>query len=405
MACTLADVEEQRRAIIIALSNTACHFSRVVLLLLLASYPPLDQQKYALFKSLMEYSPISRQAWGYEASYWPDFIFALLNITSDAEELGIKADYSQSLEQTFIKTAVALLGKGEISLLSICQPRDTTDKLPCWVPDFSHAHGRALQGVVFGNDQFGAAKDSQPGMEFMDLSSERPLFKISDFRVDVVKETGTFLHGEHARSEEAMNTWLEEFERFCREIGSSAYPDGGRDMEIKSDEYGKPLSTHNGIHPPRSQRASVRMRAGYQALRQPSNERNEDPQRRSMIPSMSRAAGQRLQERGHDRVELPRTVEQEAYDRDFYKHGLIEIAINRSRGKPFATQNKRYLGIGDEHIKCGDLIVVFSGAAAPYMLSEVEPGRFRLGRECYVHGIMYGELMDRNPQIEQFLLM
>ena len=76
----------------------------------------------------------------------------------------------------------------------------------------------------------------------------------------------------------------------------------------------------------------------------------------------------------------------------------------RQRGKPFATEINRYIGIGDEHVKAGDLIVIFLGATAPFVLSAVEPGLFRLGRECYIHGIMDGELMDRDLTIEQFML-
>ena len=114
-------------------------------------------------------------------------------MTSDNEELAIQPDYAAPLNLLYIKTAVAILRQGNISLLSICQPRRSNDVwLPSWVPIIFEGHGRPIEGGVCESGQFKAAKDSRPRLEFQNSDSDRCLLKVSGFRVDVVKETGTF---------------------------------------------------------------------------------------------------------------------------------------------------------------------------------------------------------------------
>ena len=366
------------------LGNHACLCSRVVLLLRLACLKSADNQKAPLFQCLIQYSPISLMTFGYESSNSWDFIFALLNMTSDNEELAIQPDYAAPLNLVYIKTAVAILKQGNISLLSICQPRKPNDGfLPSWVPNFFEAHGRVIEGHIPGGGQFKAAKNSRPRLEFQNPDSDRCFLKVSGFRVDVVKETGTFPEEDLVETEEATNVWLEHIEAFWREISPNAYSHEEHDnilwriptmdMEIIPDAFGDPASSDAGLTPPYSRRATERTRKGYQALR-----------------------GQ-----GHESVEpvQPWNSYEEAY-----KHALREIVGNRQQGKPFSTEKHGYIGIGGEYVQAGDLVVIFLGAAAPFVLSEIKPGLFRSRRECYVHGIMDGELMGRSPSIEQFVL-
>jgi hypothetical protein len=56
-----------------------------------------------------------------------------------------------------------------------------------------------------------------------------------------------------------------------------------------------------------------------------------------------------------------------------------------------------YIGLGHEGFRTGDIVCVFSGGEVPFLLRETanEPKRmFQLLSECYVHGIMDGELMN-----------
>ena len=387
----------------VRLADHACHYSRVVLLLRLACLKPADSQKAPLFHSLATFSPISYMAFGYESSNPWDNIFALLNMTSDNEELAIQPDYAVPVKLVYIKTAVAILRQGNISLLSICQPRKPNDDFfPSWVPNFYEGHGRVIEGHI-GGGQFKAAKNSRPRLEFQDPDSDRCLLKVSGFRVDVVKETGTFFKEDWVETEEATNVWLEHIEAFWREMSPNAYSHEEHDilwriptmdMEISPEASGDPASSEAGLTPPYSRRATERTRKGYQALREQGHESVEQGHE-------SVEQGHESVEEGHESVE---PVQSRNSHKEAYKHALVEIVRNRQQGKPFSTKKHGYIGIGGEYVQAGDLVVIFLGAAAPFVLSEIKPGLFRSSRECYVHGIMDGELMDRSPSIEQFVL-
>ena len=49
------------------------------------------------------------------------------------------------------------------------------------------------------------------------------------------------------------------------------------------------------------------------------------------------------------------------------------------------------MDIGPDLLDAGDIIVLFSGAAVPFILPEVSADTFKLVVECHVHSIMDGE--------------
>jgi hypothetical protein len=63
----------------------------------------------------------------------------------------------------------------------------------------------------------------------------------------------------------------------------------------------------------------------------------------------------------------------------------------------FTTDEPRYMGIGPEHMKAGDVIAVFYGARTPFVLRKVRKRRqkcYKLIGDCYIHGIMNGEALE-----------
>ena len=59
----------------------------------------------------------------------------------------------------------------------------------------------------------------------------------------------------------------------------------------------------------------------------------------------------------------------------------------------FCTGGKGYLGSGGASIRSGDGVYVLEGAAVPFVLREEAAG-LRIVGECYVHGVMRGEVLD-----------
>ena len=86
-----------------------------------------------------------------------------------------------------------------------------------------------------------------------------------------------------------------------------------------------------------------------------------------------------------------------------YLIGMMDAAFDR---RLFATGNK-YIGLAPAGTKVGDLVCVLLGGNTPFLLrpSEEYSDRYRLVGECYVHGIMHGEVLRRDGlDMQEFIL-
>jgi len=80
---------------------------------------------------------------------------------------------------------------------------------------------------------------------------------------------------------------------------------------------------------------------------------------------------------------------------------LLELVANidkATRGRRLLVTEKGYIGLGSLDVQEGDQISLLGNSPVPYLLRKCgeEPGVYRLVGECYVHGIMNGELWDTN---------
>lgn len=81
------------------------------------------------------------------------------------------------------------------------------------------------------------------------------------------------------------------------------------------------------------------------------------------------------------------------------------VILYRMAGRrPFITKNG-FVGVGPASLRAGDRLCIFVGAHVPYVLAEKGGGRYALVGDAYVYGIMDGEFMEKNPEIETFLLV
>jgi hypothetical protein len=72
----------------------------------------------------------------------------------------------------------------------------------------------------------------------------------------------------------------------------------------------------------------------------------------------------------------------------------IRNALNASlRNRRLGTTIKRYLGLFPRQAQAGDVVCVLSGCHVPFVLRKDRGVTYKLVGECYVHGIMDGEVM------------
>jgi hypothetical protein len=71
----------------------------------------------------------------------------------------------------------------------------------------------------------------------------------------------------------------------------------------------------------------------------------------------------------------------------------------------FITKDTKKLGLAPAEAKVGDWICMLWGCSVPVVLRQLttrngkESGYFKLIGDCYVHGIMNGEMLDKNPKM------
>lgn len=64
------------------------------------------------------------------------------------------------------------------------------------------------------------------------------------------------------------------------------------------------------------------------------------------------------------------------------------------RERRLMTTNKGYLGFGSRYMGSGDIIFVLMGCNVPVVLRECGKGMYQVVGECYVYGIMKGEVIE-----------
>jgi hypothetical protein len=84
--------------------------------------------------------------------------------------------------------------------------------------------------------------------------------------------------------------------------------------------------------------------------------------------------------------------------------------IYGSHHRRFFTTTTGYFGVGPSTMQSGDFVVILCDAVAPFVLRQ-EGDEFRLVGACYVHGIMFGEVSKASeasdpdrPHIQSFII-
>lgn len=85
-----------------------------------------------------------------------------------------------------------------------------------------------------------------------------------------------------------------------------------------------------------------------------------------------------------------------------------EYAWDTLRGRTFFLTERGFCGVGTPEAKVGNVVAVMFGASMPAVLQSEAMGEYHLVGECYISGIMYGELMeglDIERDVQEFRLV
>lgn len=337
----------------------------------------------------------------FQATNNRDKIFSLLGLAheEDVSKLGIKPDYDDAftVKALYLQFARQILRtRGDLAILSTAwrpQGMDGINDLPSWVPDWTVGELVPLQTL-----------------QRLDNPNGRPL---------VFLASGRTRHREiQASTENNERLTVEGFvwDRIAAISSHAGAP-------VLGSPVGEPKSWPEMLRIPIQAQRDV---AEWKRLAYRSNlshrgsyansETIEDAFWQTLIAGCRPEEKSSLREEYHqwraagrvDRL-LGRMKVDINYPRTFIVTKVLHTLIsatpaaasrNFSNRFSFAYQRtmimtgKRYIGLVPASSRVGDRIAILKGGAVPFVLRQAADGCWALVGECYVHGIMHGEVFD-----------
>ncbi|RSL76654.1 hypothetical protein CEP51_009768 [Fusarium floridanum] len=343
-----------------------------------------------------------------------DRIFGLLNLASDAEELGVRPNYGKSCEDVFLEAWATILAKGQAALLVYPQygrpqassssnthslspflaengrPRPRAEapnspELPSWVPDWRVPRDPSFGKTIIDKPFTGCG--TKTATQWIPSDDIRTI-ALRGVEVDVIGKTGTTLAPMEDYIRQGLkpaSTLLVEIALFIQESYSThteapIYPA----LEAAASLWRIPVGDQEGISPHSSQvrRATIVSGERYVSLLNVIKVYNDVMQSRDPTAAMQFSMAM-LQNMGK------------------FEQYLAAVMMQAGR-KPFLSA-LGYVGLGPAAMEPGDVIVIFYGAHVPFVLRP-KGQEFQLLGEAYVHGIMDGEFMQVDREDKTFRL-
>jgi Heterokaryon incompatibility protein (HET) len=319
-----------------------------------------------------------------------DRVFSLMGLAGDRDKFRQFPDYSMSVEDVYEELARQFFRLGHIDNLTHCQfprPRETqpgSRKMPTWAADWS----MEIRGPIIGiptRSAFLASGGWEQDQEIATPDSKTLILR--GVLVDHVETIGALWDPDWLEEELDAGMalpYLNDIETFCRSSSR---------IRVHEEEVD-------------CARISVADRGYFVTA---------DAQT-SLVESYRAAIEWFKAKHGAYRDAM--------YEHTFWLKGL------HSR-RPFLSRTG-YVGLAPAHVAEGDAICIFLGGKCPFVLrpaggaekkgafrlvgflggksahdlrSTDKKGAFSLIGEAYVHGIMYGEFMKSNPDIQSFTLV
>jgi hypothetical protein len=320
---------------------------------------------------------LARICVGREAGDPRDRIWALLGMAADKDVLRIVPDYKDTDKcAAYCNAARAMIISGHVDILAFSQWKETDQTMPSWVPDWEKEVKEPFG--QFPWDTPYSASGNARFLKHLDQTIPISHLKINGFLVDSIESLkpqcnkGEWLGMKHRH--EAC-TYLQDIMSLCK-ISNEKLVESG--VEIYTD-------------PSHRERAHQRV-----------------PVADLYCTGFVRRAEVDECHLGHAEV-ITDYIQRKAHGpragapvTNAFKSYYIMMGQQVER-KPFVTV-KGFVGLAPKHAKERDIVVVFPGAKFPYVLRRCDDGMYVLVGEAFVHGIMYGEFMTKNPEMEEFVL-
>ncbi|PVH83121.1 HET-domain-containing protein [Cadophora sp. DSE1049] len=329
---------------------------------------------------------------GYKATKEVDKVFALMNLASNSEDVGVRVDYSLENEPSKVWETLALYNltvHQNLLCLSNAGIRSSSKKLQSWVANYQDSGGACL--ALHGKDHFKASRDLKA---LITVSDDKKVLTVEGYNVDsvaVIAQEVPPAIPKAIRSQTGPLIWLtkeEDQERAawqaaglmnCLGIAKYAfkYPQGlAREKELARTMCCDLLMTDERANIDRAHQVhqwTIKTMQTY--VLQPIPEDPDEFRALQLNLEMSKPVGVRMEE-------------------------IMNSIASFGSGRSVCATAGGDLGQVPFGTRPGDLVCILKGGIVPFLLRE-DGECYRLVGECFVNGIMYGEALDRRDIVEQ----
>ena len=331
---------------------------------------------------------VYRDSWVFfQASDPRDKVFALLGLATDAENVGLRADYSMSCEVVYYQLTIYLISCLGLNLLSYCAYFDPMLGLPSWVPNWNMPFLSRLWGGKTA--LFSVAPRSRPTPSVLELV----VLQVRGVRIDSVRAIG--ITG--VNLVEDARPFLHSFSELV-ELSGNCYT-----TKDKSEAVWRTPIADRECSALETRRATEKSLASWMELTETSNhDKTEEDKIPKILEDSTSAESANEELDGIESSKVNQIPPYPEVDEGGFVYSYANILYDTAFLRRGFVSSKGYLGLGPQYTREGDIMVIIFGADMPYILRKLENGQYMLIGEAYVHGIMDGEFMQTNPEPETF---
>ncbi|KAG4432042.1 hypothetical protein IFR05_012481 [Cadophora sp. M221] len=335
--------------------------------------------------------PLLVKTSGYKATKEVDKVFALMNLASNTDDVGIRVDYSLESEPFKVWETLALYNltvHQNLLCLSNAGIRSSSKKSQSWVADYEGFGGACL--ALHGKDHFSASKDTKAPII---ASDDNQVLKVEGCIVDnvavIAPEVAQFVP-KAIRSQTGPLTWLTKEEDQERavwmtggllnglEIAKSAFKYEGiaRERELARAMCCDLLMTGERANIDRAHQVhqwAIKTMQNY--VLQPFPEDPKELKALQLEIESTKPVGVRMEE-------------------------IMNSIASFGSGRSVCATARGDLGQVPFGTQPGDLVCILKGGIVPFLLRE-DGDCYRLVGECFVNGIMYGEALDNQDLVDR----
>jgi hypothetical protein len=329
-----------------------------------------------------------------------DYIYAFLGnplavLGTEKARLIIDPDYNKPVKEVFYDFACSMLQiPREASILLSSVQYNTSDDFihrsgPSWVPWWSQ---KRYQGSLASASTGHKAGGQQSGNGQLRISEhDRNLLCISGFTFDTLKWVAPVMRLSNLKTDPSR--WQNEVRQTAHDHGIPLIDTLYRNC---CDAAGYDVEQNNCF--------SMTLVQGWDG--RVSAVQAHQPAYRSYLAAVRLLA--QLHRGASSVTEITDHASVSDDDIDVIGQLKFEYNLSCSNNRRLAVTSKGRIGLFPKLAEANDICVLIPGCKTPYVLRKSSTDRYNLIGDCYVHGIMQGELLEelkhKNIQEEQLLV-